>query len=187
MFTYAAILDPNFSFDLFPKSQKPNMIKKLKDYIEVDLENTTTLSEYSKKKTPPKFWTVLPGDDGRNEDDCDLINNEISSYIEKAKQFKIAHAEEAKLQNAKYSKKESIISYADTLLFWKTHENEFKFLAKKAKFLLSIPATSASVERFFSKTGYIMRPHRRRLNDDLAEKLFFLKGNSHLSQINNNN
>ena len=71
-------------------------------------------------------------------------------------------------------------------MFWKTHEQDLKFLSRKAKFLLAIPATSASVERFFSKTGYIMRPNRRRLSDQIAEKLFFLKGNSHLEKLKNN-
>jgi len=42
---------------------------------------------------------------------------------------------------------------------------------------LGIPATSAFVERFFSKTGYIMRPHRRSMADKLAEDLFFCKEN----------
>ena len=42
---------------------------------------------------------------------------------------------------------------------------------------MGIPATSAFVERFFSKTGYIMRPHRRSMADKLAEDLFFCKEN----------
>ncbi len=49
-------------------------------------------------------------------------------------------------------------------------------LAKKAKKILAIPTTSAAVERFFSKTGYIIRSHRQRMIGRTSEKLFFLKG-----------
>ena len=33
------------------------------------------------------------------------------------------------------------------------------------------------LKRFFSKTGFIIRPHRRCIGDDLAENLFFCKAN----------
>ncbi len=158
------------------------MINKLKNYIEIDFDNTTTLSSMTNKKTPPKFWTVLPGADLGNEteNEGDLIIKEINLYIEKAKQFRQAHVDKIKLDQKEKKVKDGIYAYADTLLFWKTHEQEFNFLSKKAKFILAIPATSASVERFFSKTGYIMRPHRRRLSDKMAHYLFFLKGNAHI-------
>ena len=83
-------------------------------------------------------------------------------------------------------RKIAFFSYADTLEFWKTHEKDLPYLSKQAKILLSIPATSASVERFFSKTGYIMRPHRRRLSDMLAEKLFFFKVLSYNTDVEKN-
>ena len=65
--------------------------------------------------------------------------------------------------------------YVDPLLFWKN--NETTFLSSVSRPLLGIPATSAFVERFFSKTGYIMRPHRRTMGDKIAEDLFFCKEN----------
>ena len=50
-------------------------------------------------------------------------------------------------------------------------------LSRVARTLLGIPVTSAYVERFFSKTGFIMRPHRRSMADKTAEDLFFCKEN----------
>ena len=47
-------------------------------------------------------------------------------------------------------------------------------MSKVARTLFGVPA-SAFVELFFSKTGYIMRPHTRTLGDKIAEDLFFLK------------
>ena len=46
-----------------------------------------------------------------------------------------------------------------------------------AKFILTITATSAPVERVFSVWGGILAPSRRRLGDQLFEKLLFLKCN----------
>ena len=74
-------------------------------------------------------------------------------------------------------KKHRSSAYVDPLLFWKKNEKAFHSLSKVARTLLGIPATNAFVERFFSKTGYIMRPHRRSMADKLAEDLFFCKEN----------
>jgi len=43
--------------------------------------------------------------------------------------------------------------------------------------LLCVPATSAPVERIFSQSGIIMRPHRAHMSDALLETLMFLKCN----------
>ena len=56
--------------------------------------------------------------------------------------------------------------------FWKENEKHFPNIAKKARKLLAIPATS----KLLAKTG----PHRRRMSDTVAEQIFFRKGNSHL-------
>jgi len=42
------------------------------------------------------------------------------------------------------------------------------------------PATSAPVERVFSTSGLIMRPHRARMSNSLLETLMFLKCNCDL-------
>jgi len=44
--------------------------------------------------------------------------------------------------------------------------------------LLCTPATSAPVERIFSQSGIIMRPHRAKMSDSLLETLVMLKCNS---------
>jgi len=46
--------------------------------------------------------------------------------------------------------------------------------------VLSVPATSAPVERVFSQSGLVMRPNRTRLGKTLLSQLVFLKCNSHL-------
>lgn len=44
--------------------------------------------------------------------------------------------------------------------------------------LWCVPATSAPVERIFSQSGLLMRPHRAKMSDDLLETLMFLKCNA---------
>ena len=43
---------------------------------------------------------------------------------------------------------------------------------------LSVPASSAPVERVFSQGGTILKPHRSRMSDTMLAKLIFLKCNS---------
>ena len=45
-------------------------------------------------------------------------------------------------------------------------------LSRLAKAFLGIPVTSGYIERFFSMTGFVMRPHRICMGDDLAQNLF---------------
>lgn len=49
-----------------------------------------------------------------------------------------------------------------------------------AQNVLSVPASSAPVERVFSHGGLIMRPHRAKLSPQMLECLMFLKCNAHI-------
>ena len=61
----------------------------------------------------------------------------------------------------------------DTKTFWQQHQNLWPEFDSLAKMILSIPATSAPVERLFSVDGAILRPPRLRL----FQLLRFLKCN----------
>ena len=61
--------------------------------------------------------------------------------------------------------------------FWVDNHSTMPALAKLANIVLSVPASSAPVERVFSHGGIIFRPHRRRLNDHNLSQLIFLKCN----------
>ena len=68
----------------------------------------------------------------------------------------------------------------ETKVFWRHHQHEWSELAAYAKCILTVPATSATMERVLSVGGAILRPSRRRLSDNIFEKLMFLKCNLHL-------
>ncbi len=94
-------------------------------------------------------------------------------------------------KHQRYSAKDSNIQtqihkYFDTiqetdtnaaLEFWATNREKFPLLHSLAVKVLSIPASSAPVERVFSKGGIIMRPHRARLTHKMVTELVFLKSN----------
>lgn len=58
--------------------------------------------------------------------------------------------------------------------------DQFRDLRLLFQRILCVPATSAPVERVFSKSGIIMRPHRARLSDTTLETLMFLRCNYNL-------
>ena len=65
-----------------------------------------------------------------------------------------------------------------SLEFWKNNGSRFPIMKKLAMMYLSIPASSAPIERYFSTAGKIMRQDRARLLPKNFEKLIFLKVNS---------
>ena len=66
----------------------------------------------------------------------------------------------------------------DCLSFWQHNQAALSKLYLPALRALSVPASSAAVERVFSHGGIIMRPHRARMSDKLLSNLVFLKCNS---------
>ena len=70
--------------------------------------------------------------------------------------------------------------HKDALLFWKTYERVFPYLAKLARKYLSVQASSAAVERMFSIAGHIFSCKRRRLVIKFFSDLLLLKLNETL-------
>ena len=65
----------------------------------------------------------------------------------------------------------------DSLQFWHANKQTLSKLYNAAIDVLSVPASSAAVERIFSHGGIFMRPHRARLTDKLLSSLVYLKCN----------
>lgn len=61
------------------------------------------------------------------------------------------------------------------LIFWHRHHEKFPYLAKLARRLYSIPATSACVERQFSAGGLLITERRSSLNPDTVENVLFIR------------
>ena len=65
-----------------------------------------------------------------------------------------------------------------SLTFWETNRGSLPALYPIAIRALSVPATSAPVERVFSHGGIILRPHRSRMKGNTLSNLVFLKCNN---------
>ncbi|XP_020315982.1 zinc finger BED domain-containing protein 1-like [Oncorhynchus kisutch] len=66
---------------------------------------------------------------------------------------------------------------AGPLAWWGKNEDRYPRLARAAKYLLSIPATSTPSERIFSKAGFIFNKTRSCLLPENVDKLVFLSHN----------
>jgi hypothetical protein len=66
----------------------------------------------------------------------------------------------------------------DSLTFWQRNKRSLDKLFVPALTVLSIPASSAPVERIFSFSGIFMRPHRSRLSDKNLSAFTYLKCNN---------
>ncbi|CAF3267386.1 unnamed protein product, partial [Rotaria socialis] len=56
-----------------------------------------------------------------------------------------------------------------------TSSNPYTTLTKLATKYLCIPATTAAVERVFSQSGFLFRPHRARMTRKTLQQLTLLK------------
>ena len=65
----------------------------------------------------------------------------------------------------------------DPLLWWKQREGVFPHVARLARILLAIPATSAPSERLFSKASLLLSKKKARVNPANAAMALFLQGN----------
>jgi hAT family C-terminal dimerisation region len=73
-------------------------------------------------------------------------------------------------------------NFTDALSFWNSDSiaNEYHQLYNAANRVLSVPASSAAIERVFSQGGLIAVPHRASMTDKTLSSLLFLKCNFNL-------
>jgi hypothetical protein len=69
------------------------------------------------------------------------------------------------------------------LNFWSLNRKKLGLIFSLAMRILSVPATSAPVERVFSHGGILMRPHRASMSDKTLADLVFLKCNASYKNI----
>ena len=65
----------------------------------------------------------------------------------------------------------------DRLSWWKNHESDFPNLSRCARYILGIPASSATSERFFSAAGLTVSALRTNLAEDKVEEILQIRLN----------
>jgi hypothetical protein len=88
----------------------------------------------------------------------------VSNLYATSMDFDVASVEgEAQLQA--YMQVQQVPNDTDPLMWWKQLQQEFPDLTRMARQYLTVPTTSASPERFFSRVGLVQTDFRGRLLD----------------------
>lgn len=160
VYQIAAALDPRFKLRW---SDTPvEMESKLLNYarkqnIETDQSNdhdSSPPAKRSKCDNSGLFSFMTPSKERQRHVSGDIVKMEVSQYLI-----------------------EPCIDGMDPLKYWEQNTDKFPILAKLARTYLTIPATSAPVERLFSIAGKFFRPDRCRLSDSTFQMLMMIKCN----------
>ena len=154
----AVLLDPFTKTTLFKsESWKGDGRDYVKEYV--DKTRDFYIQHYETLKLAVPAWTVsIPAkrkrldDDNDNDYRCKLINN-IDLHVQN--EFDRYIASPRAIENGGNS---SILEW------WKKSEHDLPHLARMFRDIYSVPASSAGVEREFSKSGRVAIPGRARLN-----------------------
>ena len=79
-----------------------------------------------------------------------------------------------------YMKEPVLPLSATPLLWWKLNCHKYPLIAKAARIILCVPATSVPSERVFSTAGDIVTAQRASLSPDNVDALIFLKKNMYV-------
>ncbi|CAB1313122.1 unnamed protein product [Coregonus sp. 'balchen'] len=171
LYVQAAVVDPRFKLLSFLDDAKRDEayinLSQLAERLsapqpeepgptERDRDNSTSTDEEEepapKKKKTDKEWEMLMcGDEGEDKRDS---KEELKDYLQ----------DRTKVD-------------AGPLAWWGKHEDRYPKLARAAKYLFSIPATSAPSEQIFSQAGLIFNKTRSCLLPQNVDKLVFLSHN----------
>ena len=66
----------------------------------------------------------------------------------------------------------------EVLDWWKTHQSMLPYLSRMARHFLALPASSARVERLFSRCGETHGDKRKRLKEETLQSLMYVNKNA---------
>ncbi|XP_053385865.1 zinc finger BED domain-containing protein 4-like [Mercenaria mercenaria] len=157
----ATILDPRFKLHWSRSESVGHHISKLKDKV-ADVCCVTSDSDASSSPTKrvksDYFFSFLPESTPTRKRNQSGVIHEVDSYLDEP----------------------HLDSKEDPLVYWRKNNTAHPSFAKLATKYLSIPATSAPVERLFSIAGKVFRPDKMRLTDKKFETLMILKYNGEM-------
>jgi hypothetical protein len=140
--------------------------------IKHDPSSSSIIIEPSTKKTKLE-QSILERYDDDSEYDCDLSDKQDDSSTSVDYDYKPPKPGEL----TKYSEIniDKIQLSQNPLDFWRSNKNIFPILAKVARKIHCIPATSASVERQFSGAGLVLNERRTCLDPDTVDSILFIQ------------
>ena len=162
----------------FAVSSAHTSVQSVRKNIREDMEDrwVTTLSEDRKRfylvssLLDPR--TKMLSTDGEVKARSDL--DELLGMSTVSMHFDVSSVEgEAHLQA--YMQVQQVPNDTDPLMWWKQHQQEFPDLTRMARQYLTVPDTSASPERFFSRVGLVETGLCGRLLDTTMIDLMWAK------------
>ena len=162
-FICAAILDPRFKL-VWCSSNEETMTMKSKfiailsnEFDNEELSTTSSAVDDAVQQPQPK-------------------RRKLFSYLASTK----ASSPGIDIEFNLYLSEPALPEETKPLDFWKLNESKFPKLSRMAKYYLSIPASSAPVERLFSIAGKLLRSDRCSMTDAVFQKLIAIKCNGHI-------
>ena len=161
-FKLAATLDPRFKLDWCTEEEVPQIRSLLTSTASHHHPGQPSSADESSSAPPPRkrsklfgFMATrsLPVQSSATESPA---TTEIHNYLSQA----------------------TLPEDTDPLSYWKEQHHSLPLLSKLACKYLSIPASSAPVERLFSIAGKVFRPERCRLGDAHFEQLMLIRCNN---------
>ena len=149
---------------------------------EMNEENSSSEDEFGeimKFSSTNNDIRSLPPHSGRHSSISTKNNAEKTTYFERFSISKENFESKLAMEIESYLAESRIkVKYpsADVLALWQKNVTKYPILAKMARRVLCIPATSAASERIFSSGGVVVTKRRNRLDSDMVNDLVFLKG-----------
>ena len=139
------------------------LLKQLYDYgVHQEQTNSIqTTAEPLKKRHKTIEEQFIDPEDGHDETMTSTSSSTLDRFDEVDRYLKMSIDDKYKTSNP--------------LPFWKFHQDKLPYLAKLARHIYSIPATSAGVERQFSSAGVLVNERRSSLNPDTIEDVLFVR------------
>jgi hypothetical protein len=109
---------------------------------------------------------------------CSLLQDLLGDVYVTGYEPQKSRSELVQLELAKYRSQKPIPLKDNPLEWWKQNEQYYPMLARMAKRLLCVPATSVPSERVFSTAGDIVTATRAQLKAKHVDMLIFLKKNT---------
>uniref|UniRef100_A0A8D0L4Y7 BED-type domain-containing protein n=1 Tax=Sphenodon punctatus TaxID=8508 RepID=A0A8D0L4Y7_SPHPU len=85
--------------------------------------------------------------------------------------------QQAELESASFQSGEALALAQEPLRWWRTHHSQYPLLARAARKLLAVPATSAPAARLFSQDGEAFNAKCQSLSPEHVDMLLFLHAN----------
>ena len=171
-----AFSDAIFDQTYFRIVELVNEIQRREATATLDVLNTENELKTPKEKRCMNLDQCLSGSQWEGIEAA-LETQDLLEFGEPSEKTKKTNNIEAQIEVYLNKLPKMIDPDGDILGYWKSHEVSVPDLARFARSILCIPASSASSERLFSQAGRIITTQRTAISSSRAEQLVFIHDN----------